>query len=99
MNKLELDYKRLDKYIEDFRPYEKFINSGNKHMIYPKNSKDIPTNDVLTYRQILDTIGKKNLPKMLMEIKEIDFDDAVTANKVARKISEITPSKNQPNRL
>jgi hypothetical protein len=85
--------KKLDKYIEDFRPYEKFINSGNKYMIYPKKSKDIPANDVLTYRQILDTIGKKNLPKMLMEIKEIDFDDAVTANKVARKISEITPSK------
>ena len=84
--------KKLRKYIEDFTPFEQYINSGNKNILYPPNNKNIPENDKLTFKQILDTINGKP-SKMLTQIKEIDFNDPATINKVAKQISEITPSK------
>lgn len=84
--------KKLRKYIEDFTPFEQYINSGNKNILYPPNNKNIPENDKLTFKQILDTINGKP-SKMLTQIKEIDFNDPATINKVAREITGITPSK------
>jgi hypothetical protein len=84
--------KKLRQYIEDFTPFEQYINSGNKNILYPPNSQNIPENDKLTFKQILDTINGKP-SKMLTQIKEIDFNDPATINKVAREITGITPSK------